>query len=455
MPSSRRALGDYQTPDALALRVCRLLASRIDTPAAIVEPTCGAGAFLRAAAGTWPGRPLVGYELSAERRAEAGSGPWAVHAADAFALDWATTLPDAPGLLVLGNPPWGAVDQLARVNGLRPPRLGGRTRGDARTGAANFDASEWLLLAWLEALAGRDATVAMLVKTSAARRTMLAADRSGLPLNPVGMWAVDARREFHASVSACLFVFRTRGAPAPCPVAPDLEATATRAVTVDAGQWVADADAWAAARHLRGTAPVRWRSGVKHDCAAVMELRADGCTRDGQDPCIEAGFSAPFAKGADVARGRPPSRRLVLPHRAPGESTDGLKARAPHTWRYLLQHATRLDARRSRIWSASPRFGLFGLGPYSFAPWKVAAPCIHAPTVFRVIGPFDGEPVLLDDTCVFLPFHTEADARAAAKALGTPEVASYLAARAPEGAKRRLTIAALADLDWSKAADRA
>ena len=42
--------GDFQTPLELARDACRLLANRGLKPASIVEPTCGKGSFLAAAA---------------------------------------------------------------------------------------------------------------------------------------------------------------------------------------------------------------------------------------------------------------------------------------------------------------------------------------------------------------------------------------------------------------------
>ncbi len=433
--------------------MCEYLARRLPQPSHIVEPTCGSGAFLRAAAAAWPGVPLTGWELVDEKRAALGEGPWTVHGGDAFALDWPAILPTEPGLLMLGNPPWGTADAFARVQGLSPPRRRGQVRGDGRTGAANFDTAEWLLVAWLEALAARRATVAMLVKASTARRVLLTADRLGLPLTPVGMWGIDARRAFRASVDACLFVVTTGGPGGPCPVSSTLDTPPSRRVCIEEGRWIADAEAWRDGRRLLGTAPIAWRSGVKHDCAAVMEIDPDGRNGLGELVDTEATHRAPFLKGADVAAGRPPSRQLILPHRSAGADTGGLHDEAPRTLAYLERHAERLEARRSRIWRSGPRFGLFGLGPYSFAPWKVVAPAIHRPTVFRVVGPQNGLPVLVDDTTVFLPMNSEAQAREAARALESPAVSAYLRARVPPRSKRALTVTILGALDWSKALD--
>lgn len=49
------------------------------------------------------------------------------------------------------------------------------------------------------------------------------------------------------------------------------------------------------------------------------------------------------------------------------------------------------------------------MGPYSFAPWKVAIASLYKELRFSKIGPLEGRPVLLDDTCYFLPCKSEAE----------------------------------------------
>src|SRR5437899_2194485 len=57
--------GDFQTPRTLARQVCKLLADRGLSPAAIVEPTCGIGNFLFAALERFPtAASAVGIEIN-------------------------------------------------------------------------------------------------------------------------------------------------------------------------------------------------------------------------------------------------------------------------------------------------------------------------------------------------------------------------------------------------------
>ena len=82
--------------------------------------------------------------------------------------------------------------------------------------------------------------------------------------------------------------------------------------------------------------PYRWRSGVKHDCAKVMEFRSDnGGLRNGFGECvdIENTYLYPMLKGSDVANGdkRDADRFMLVTQREIGEATDHIQRDAPKT----------------------------------------------------------------------------------------------------------------------------
>ena len=62
MTSRKIEYGDFQTPLSLAERVCGLISGFGFRPAAVVEPTCGEGTFLAAAADSFPQALLYGCE---------------------------------------------------------------------------------------------------------------------------------------------------------------------------------------------------------------------------------------------------------------------------------------------------------------------------------------------------------------------------------------------------------
>jgi len=416
--------GDFQTPPELAREVCGLLARRGIRPGAIVEPTCGRGAFLGAAASAFPEvNPLLGVDIneayvSAARDLHGASAT--VEQGDFFAIDWDAVLARSPGpWLVLGNPPWVTNAELGLLKSTNLPtktNFQGHQGLDAITGKANFDISEWMLLNQLEWLKERSGWIAMLVKTSVARKVLRQAWRRADPVGRAAIYRVDAMRHFGAAVDACLFILPVAvgGISQDCGVYDDLGADApVSTIGFHDENLVSDVPAYLRRRDLIG--PNRdyvWRSGVKHDCSKVMELsRAEDGTLEnglGERVELEPAIVFPLLKSSDVAKGRTRADRfMIVTQREIGEDTAGIAAAAPQTWQYLLDHAAQLDARGSVIYRGKPRFSVFGVGAYSYAPWKVAISGFYKALNFMKVGPVGDKPVVLDDTIYFLPGQSE------------------------------------------------
>ncbi len=460
--------GDFQTPVALAEQVCALLRSRGARPASLLEPTCGVGNLLCAAVDAFPSlRSALGVELNREyvRRAKErmklrGSSAQAeVVAGNFFDADWRVILNGLPEpILVLGNPPWVTNSALSVVESSNLPRKSNyQNRGgmEALTGKSNFDVSEWMVATLLELLWGREATLAMLCKTSVARKVLLHAWKRGVGPASAEMRGIDASAHFGASVDACLLV---------CSLSPGISSadwSIFRGLEDDRpvsnlgcreGELVADVPAYERWRHLRGVAARAWRSGVKHDCSKLMELRAEaGLYRNGfgelvelEDDCIY-----PMLKSSEIAResSSEPARRMLVTQKSVGDDTSMLREVAPKTWEYLESRGALLDRRASRIYRNRPRFSVFGVGPYTFAPWKVAISGFRKSLEFVVVGPYEGRPVVVDDASYFLSCETEEEARFVADLLNSAPAREFYSAYVFWDAKRPITIELLRRLD--------
>lgn len=464
--------GDWQTPPTLAREVLeRLYRAAPRPPAAILEPTCGRGAFLTAAADRFPRAALHGFELNATHLAAAGralGGHGAtLRRADFFTVDWEEVLAALPRpLWLVGNPPWVTTSRQGALGSGNVPlrqNLRGLPGLAARTGHGSFDISEWMTLRLLRALGTRPAVVGLLLKSAVARRLIEHVEREALPVRPLGLFSVDARAHFAAEVEAVLFACATgrqaQGARRWRSYA-SLQARApARSLGVADGQLTADLPRFLRTRALEATAPQPWRSGLKHDCAAVMELRpaSGGGWRNGLGEAVEveAHVLSPLLKSADLANGRSEPRRwLVTPQRSLGEDTTALARSAPKAWAYLQRHRARLDARRSSIYVGRPPFSVFGVGDYAFAPFKVAISGLYKRLAFQLVEPWAGRPVLLDDTCYFLAFDDRPAAQRALDALRSPKATAFLEARIFWDAKRPITRELLARLDWPRLARR-
>ena len=101
----------------------------------------------------------------------------------------------------------------------------------------------------------------------------------------------------------------------------------------------------------------------------------------------------------------------MVTQRSVGENTDRIQSEAPKTYKYLENHAHLLDSRKSSIYRGKPKFSIFGVGEYTFLPWKVAISGLYKKLNFCLVGPIDGKPVIFDDTVNFLSFTTEGEAK--------------------------------------------
>jgi len=460
--------GDFQTPIGLARDACRLLGRRKVSPASIIEPTCGTGNFLFAALDQFAdARTAVGLDINAlyvnAATVALRDRPYAskcrIMCESFFAANWPELLRDLPEpMLVIGNPPWVTNADLGALGSSNLPRKSNfqrRNGFDAITGKSNFDISEWMLIRILEWLDGQNATMAMLCKTSVARKVLVHAWKNQMGLKNAYVHRIDAPQYFGATVDACFLVCCM--SPSihgnDCPVYESLSGTKpAHTFGYRDGQLIADVVLYERWKHLQGNAGYKWRSGVKHDCTKVMELRKEGTHyRNGLAEVVELEdeYLFPMLKSSDLANGSKgrPARLMLVTQKAIGDDTISIKHLAPKTWAYLLKHAESLDRRASSIYKNRPRFSVFGVGPYSFAPWKVAISGFYKQLGFKIVGGTDGKPVMLDDTSYFVPCGSKREAQYVASLLNSGIAKEFFEAFTFWDAKRPITVELLDRLD--------
>jgi hypothetical protein len=474
--SQQIEFGDFQTPIELASRCCLLVRDQHVSADTIVEPTCGEGSFIAAAVKILHPKRVMAYEIdsrhvqTARRRMESiGFGKCQVKRQDFFTLDWKAEREKlGQSVLFLGNPPWVTNSKLGTIaasrSGKNSPRklnVEGLRGIEAMTGRSNFDISESVMQTLLAAMRPDQDSLAMLVKNATARKVLRRAWNKGVQFSHASMHAIDAKQSFGVTVDACFLVLRAAKKARSiqvCYRSPSLEVPASEVALGWAdGRLVADPSEAKATGHLQGTGTESWRSGVKHDLASVLELvERDGSlfTRAGGWVDIETDRVYPLAKGADVANLRTscPERRLLIPQRTISESTAALSAHLPKTFRYLQSRQTAFDARKSSIYRNRDRFAVFGLGPYTFAPWKVAICGLYKRLAFAVYGPVRGRAVVFDDTTYSLSFQCEPQARHVERLLESETACRFFQARVFWDSKRPITAELLRGLDLESVA---
>ena len=423
--------GDFQTPIDLADDVCQKLTELNIQPDVIIEPTCGLGAFVEAAAESFPSaRKIIGVEinpshlasLEVKRKLLRGSDRIEIRQGDFFKLQWSELLRELEGtVLVLGNFPWVTNAQQGVIGGSNLPEklnLHNHSGIDAITGRSNFDISEWMLIQVAEWFQHRKGYLAMLCKTSVARKFLKHLYTKRIGLREAAMYRIDARKHFDAAVEACLLVctFDPSAHNYDYTMFSDLTSETWQRVGHRDGAVVHDLDAFERLSYLHGENSLSWRSGIKHDCAEVMELHAymgQYLNGLGEAVNIEPTFVFPLLKGSDVANNRvtATNRYMLVTQTYVGEPTHKIKELAPDTWTYLEVHADMLNRRKSTIYQNNPIFSIFGVGTYTFAPWKIAICSLYKTLSFRLIGPIDDKPVVFDDTVYFLGFASQLEAR--------------------------------------------
>jgi len=472
--TARIEFGDFQTPLPLAREICAHLIAQGVPADIVIEPTCGLGRFLLAAAECYPKAELRGYDINrdyVEATVKSLGDLGACHRAvirqqDFFAHDWDREVRGIPGaVLILGNLPWVTNQTVASINGSNIPtkeNFQGLRGIAARTGKSNFDISEWMLIRLVNALRGKRATIAMLCKTGTARKLLRYGWQNDGRIASARVYQIDAKADFGASVDACLLVAQLGEAgPAEAALFESMHAlTPARRFGLAGQDFVADIDTYRKLHHLEGLCPYQWRSGVKHDCASVMELRPDAYgvlhNKLGDRVVIEPDYLYPLLKCSDLANGRSvPERMVVVTQKRVGDDTSTIASQAPSTWNYLTSHNSRFSARRSSIYKERTPFALFGIGDYSFAPWKVAISGLHHHPRFVLIPPCKGKPVLFDDTCYFLSFSDEEEARVVADVLNSEPSRALLEALMFDDAKRPITVELLQRLNLCAIAEEA
>jgi hypothetical protein len=460
LPLSAPEYGDFPTPIELAREILATLEPIGERWSRVLEPTCGDGAFLYALTeSASPPQEVIGIEVQRERF-EGGPPQFStprtkvtVLNADILRADlrklpkWSTKGP----LLIVGNPPWVTTAELARLGGGNlPAKSNSRNlKGlEAISGASNFDLAEFIWIKLLRDLAPLHPSIALLCKTTVARNVVRWAQEERLNVYDGSMRMVDARMWFGVNAPACLFTLHSGG------TSPDytirvydsLDAPLPSAlIGIVNGHLVPDVARYQKVSASEGTFPFEWRQGIKHDAAAVMELVLEESgklyNRLGEGVDVEPEFVYPLLKSSDLGSERPKAiqRRVIVTQRKSGEDTTQLRADAPKLWAYLQAHRSLFESRKSRIYLGGPAFAMFGVGPYSFAPWKVAISGMYKKAIFRAVGPLGGRPVMLDDTCYFVPTEDSMSAALLAALLNSDPALDFFEAVTFYDAKRPVT----------------
>lgn len=456
--------GDWQTNSELTDGILRQIKPDF-VPQVVVEPTCGKGNFILSA--------LDAYDSLTDVYAVEIFKPYIQHLkheilqryldgrytrrvnfhlmhANVFDVDWsniASVVKDKQ-VLVVGNPPWVTNSALSRVGSSNlPPKVNFKQFSGiaAMTGKGNFDIAEYICHQMIRHFARQDTRFILLLKNSVIRQLCFSVPKMQLPITALSQYQIDAKREFGASVDASLFSFKTgEGNDTCCDVFDYYTKRFLYQYGWVNGKFVADTQGYKRTEYLDGMSPIVWRSGIKHDCQSVLELTKEGdayYNKIGEKVVIEDAYVYPYAKSSDLQTGNryEHNRYVIVPQRNINDNTESLKEIAPLTYNYLVSHKAYFERRKSSIYRGRPTFSVFGIGSYTFKPYKIVISSLYKSKKFVLLSPVNGRCVIPDDTCYMIGFDNYDEAMNALEALESPQVTEFMQSISFDDAKRVVT----------------
>ncbi len=470
--------GDWQTPIALAETICDRHVAKYGHPDIVIEPTCGLGAFIFSALAKFPHlSELYALEINHQYTTElkynlllnALSNPSQSHPDiyiyndDFFKFDFSDIIKRAErknwNLAIIGNPPWVTNSRQGTNNSLNVPvkkNSYGLKGIDAITGKSNFDISEYITRSLLEQSQVNKGGISFLLKNSVIRNILEKQKSAPLQVGEIEQSIINASNEFNVSVDASCFSAQFNCKPS---LVCSVKNFYTDSYINEYG-WVNDAFVSDTALYndcskYDNHSTYVWRSGIKHDCAPVLELtRSDeGYTNGfGEKVIIENDMIYPLIKSSDISNYNPGHSRkyVIVPQRRIGEETSALKHTHPLTYAYLMKHAAAFASRKSSIYRGKDAFSIFGIGNYSFKPYKIVVSSLYKTINFLLISQIEGKPVMVDDTCYQLDFDDLEEATNIYDAINSNEIQSLIKSLVFRDAKRVITKSLLMRLNLTQ-----
>jgi hypothetical protein len=93
---------------------------------------------------------------------------------------------------------------------------------------------------------------------------------------------------------------------------------------------------------------------------------------------------------------------------------------------------------------------MFGIGEYSFKPYKIAVSGLYKKINFSIITPINNKSVMVDDTCYILGFDTLEEAKMIQELLNTKQVQEFIKSIVFTDAKRVVNKELLMRIDLLK-----
>lgn len=426
----RAEYGDFQTNKVLANKVTKHLTKRDISPEIIIEPTCGKGNFIIASLSNFKAiKKVFGIEIYKPYVWETKFGvidfflsnpnsnkpEISIIHCSIFDFDFNDISKQFPTekLLIIGNPPWVTNSKLGSLSSSNLPKKSNfknQNGLDAMTGKGNFDIAEYITLMLFDAFQNHNAYLALLVKNTVIKNIVFDQKDKKYRVGEIEKYSIDSKKEFDVSVEASLLYCQLD-------LNPSTECNEFDFYSLEKrlsfgwlnNKFVSNITDYNESKEIDGTCPFEWRQGIKHDCSAIMELeRVNGHFVNNQSDEIklEEDLVYGLLKSSDLKNTviRSTRKHTIITQTKVGQETSYIKQLYPETYFYLTKNLAFFEVRKSSIYKGKPLFSIFGIGDYSFKPFKVAISGLYKTYHFTLVLPQNDKPVMLDDTCYFIGF---------------------------------------------------
>lgn len=428
----RAEYGDFQTNFDLAIKVSEFLNQGSSNPKIIVEPTCGKGNFIIACLYTFKAiekifaveiyKPYI-WETKFNIVQFFIDNPNAkkpvieINHFNVFDYDFTKISKEFPSeeILIIGNPPWVTNSKLSSLeSGNLPIKSNFKNHSglDAMTGKGNFDIGEYITMMMFDAFQNSNGHFAFLVKNSVIKNVVFDQEQRKYKIADLQKLTIDSKKEFNVSVEASLLYCKLNNTPQF--VCAEFNFY-NHSILVNQFGWVQDKfvsniEYYKHSNDIDGLSPFMWRQGIKHDCSSIMEFdRVNGHFVNGnqQEINLEEDLVYGVLKSSDLKQTVINKTRkfTIITQKKVGQDTSFIKNDFPKTYSYLQKNKAQFDLRKSSIYNNKPDFSIFGIGDYSFTPYKITISGLYKNYSFNLVLPQNGKPIMLDDTCYLLGFN--------------------------------------------------
>ena len=477
--SSSKDLGDIQTPFYLIKKIFKILLEQKFDPDIVVEPTFGRGHFIQLLPNYFPDvKKIYGVEiqkrhfwhyiflaiLNGLKRKRDFKCKISLYNEDFFQHQFDESLlkDKTSKFLFIGNPPWVTLSELSILKSENRPETSNVKKFSgiqAITGSSNFDIGESIITKLIQSFSNKKGKIALLCKDIVIRNIFKQLPSSEFKLSNIYAIKFDARKVFNANCEASIFLA-------------DLESKKSDLIckvsTIDSpfeiineygwvnDDFVSNVRKYTDYSFLDGNFDIKWRQGIKHNCSKVLELEYNEqgqlMNKLDEKVKIENDLIFPLLKGSDLTSFeiKKTEKMILLTQTKLNESTQFIQKKYPKTWNYLIKYQVYFDMRMSKVFQANIPYSIFGVGDYSFSPYKVAVASFYKTPKFSLIKSVKGKPTQLDDTCYYLSFKNYEKALFICTMLNSDLVKEFLDSIAFYNTKRPFTKDILMRIDLKK-----